>query len=154
MTISEKVAYIQGMFDGMGLDKSESGEAKVLAEVLDVLREVGDQLDTVDATLDEFGEEIDAISDDLADVEAIVGEDDEDDCCCAHDLGCDNDLDDEDFFEVDCPNCGESLVIDDEVLEAGVIDCPKCGQKFALDFEGEDDECGCGCDCGCDHDHE
>ena len=154
MTISEKVAYIQGMFDGMGLDKSESGEAKVLAEVLDVLREVGDQLDTVDATLDEFGEEIDAISDDLADVEAIVGEDDEDDCCCAHDLGCDDDLDDEDFFEVDCPNCGESLVIDDEVLEAGVIDCPKCGQKFALDFEGEDDECGCGCDFGCDHDHE
>ena len=103
MTISEKVAYIQGMFDGMGLDKSESGEAKVLAEVLDVLREIGDQLDTVDATLD---------------------------------------------------NCGESLVIDDEVLEAGVIDCPKCGQKFALDFGGEDDECGCGCDCGCDHDHE
>ena len=154
MTISEKVAYIQGMFDGMGLDKSESGEAKVLAEVLDVLREVGDQLDTVDATLDEFGEEIDAISDDLADVEAIVGEDDEDDCCCAHDLGCDDDLDDEDFFEVDCPNCGESLVIDDEVLEAGVIDCPKRGQKFALDFAGEDDECGCGCDCGCDHDHE
>ena len=45
-------------------------------------------------------------------------------------------------------------MIDDEVLEAGVIDCPKCGQKFALDFEGEDDECGCGCDCGCDHDHE
>ena len=69
MTISEKVAYIQGMFDGMGLDKSESGEAKVLAEVLDVLKEIGDQLDTVDATLDEFGEEIDAISDDLADVE-------------------------------------------------------------------------------------
>lgn len=154
MTISEKVAYIQGMFDGMGLDKSESGEAKVLAEVLDVLREIGDQLDTVDATLDEFGEEIDAISDDLADVEAIVGEDDEDDCCCDHDMDCDDDLDDEDFFEVDCPNCGESLVIDDEVLEAGVIDCPKCGQKFALDFGGEDDECGCGCDCGCDHDHE
>ena len=154
MTISEKVAYIQGMFDGMGLDKSESGEAKVLAEVLDVLREVGDQLDTVDATLDEFGEEIDAISDDLADVEAIVGEDDEDDCWCAPDWGCGDGVDGEDFFEVDCRNCGESLVIDDEVLEAGVIDCPKCGQKFALDFEGEDDECGCGCDCGCDHDHE
>ena len=153
MTISEKVAYIQGMFDGMGLDKSENGEAKVLAEMLDVLKEIGDQLDTVDATLDEFGEEIDAISDDLADVEAIVSdEDDEDDCCCDHEL--DDDLDDEDFFEVDCPNCGEGLVIDDEVLEAGVIDCPKCGQKFALDFDGEDDECGCGCDCGCDHDHE
>ena len=130
MTISEKVAYIQGMFDGMGLDKSESGEAKVLAEVLDVLKEIGDQLDTVDATLDEFGEEIDAISDDLADVEAIVNDDEDDDCCCDHEL--DDDLDDEDFFEVDCPNCGEGLVIDDEVLEAGVIDCPKCGQMVRV----------------------
>ena len=75
MTISEKVAYIQGLFDGMGLDKSESGEAKVLSEMLDVLKEVADQLETVDSTLDEFGEEIDAISDDLADVEAQAGED-------------------------------------------------------------------------------
>ena len=40
MTISEKVAYIQGMFDGMDLDKSDSKEARVLAEVLDVLKEM------------------------------------------------------------------------------------------------------------------
>lgn len=58
---------------------------------------------------------------------------------------------DEDFFEVACPNCGEDLVIDDAVLEAGSIDCPVCGQKFALSFEDED---GCECDCGCDHDHD
>ena len=52
MTISEKVAYIQGLFDGMGLDKSQSGEAKILAEMLDVLKEIGDQLESgfVDAT--------------------------------------------------------------------------------------------------------
>ena len=142
MTISEKVAYIQGLFDGMGLDKAESGEAKILAEMLDVLKEVGAQLETVDATLDEFGEELDAVSDDLADVEEAVFEDDEDEE--------DDDLDD-DFFEVACPNCGEDLVIDDEVLSAGTIDCPVCGQKFALSFDEGD---GCGCDCGCDHDHE
>ena len=145
MTISEKVAYIQGLFDGMGLDKSESGEAKVLSEMLDVLKEVADQLETVDSTLDEFGEEIDAISDDLADVEEFVFDDEDED---------DDDEDgeelDEDFFEVACPNCGEDLVIDDAVLEAGSIDCPVCGQKFALSFEDED---GCECDCGCDHDH-
>ena len=125
MTISEKVAYIQGLFDGMGLDKSQSGEAKILAEMLDVLKEIGDQLDNVDATLDEFGEEIDAISDDLSDVEEEVFGDDEDD----------TELEDEDFFEIACPNCGEDLVIDDAVLEAGVVDCPACGQKFALSFE-------------------
>ena len=52
MTISEKVAYIQGMFDGMDLDKSDSKEARILAEVLDVLTEIGDQLEDMDATLD------------------------------------------------------------------------------------------------------
>ena len=92
---------------------------------------LGDQLDNVDATLDECGEEIDAISDDLSDVEEAVFGDDEDD----------TELEDEDFFEIACPNCGEDLVIDDAVLEAGVVDCPACGQKFALSFEeGEEPE--------------
>ena len=62
MTVIEKVAYIQGMFDGMDLDKSDSKEARILAEVLDLLKEIGDELETIDATLDEFSEEIDAIS--------------------------------------------------------------------------------------------
>ena len=44
MTVSEKISYIQGMFDGMDLDKSDSKEARILAEVLDVLKEIGDQL--------------------------------------------------------------------------------------------------------------
>lgn len=146
MTISEKVAYIQGLFDGMGLDKQESGEAKILSEMLDVLKEVGEQLETVDATLDEYGEEIDALSDDLSDVEDAVFEDDDED---EEDF---DEFDDEDFFEVACPNCGEDLVIDDEVLAAGSIDCPNCGQKFALSFDEEDGEDGCGCGCGCGED--
>ena len=129
MTISEKVAYIQGLFDGMGLDKSESGESRILAEMLEVLKQVGEQLDSVDATLDEFGEEIDALSDDLSDVEEAVFDGEADD----------EDEVDEDLFEVACPNCGEDLVIDDGVLEAGAVDCPACGQKFALSFD-EDEE--------------
>ncbi|HJH62434.1 MAG TPA: zinc-ribbon domain-containing protein [Firmicutes bacterium] len=129
MTISEKVAYIQGLFDGMGLDKSESGESRILAEMLEVLKQVGEQLDSVDATLDEFGEEIDALSDDLSDVEEAVFDDE----------GDEDELD-EDFFEVDCPNCGNQLVIDDEVLEAGAVDCPACGQKFALSFDDDQDD--------------
>ena len=53
MTISEKVAYIQGMFDGMDLDKSDSKETRILSEMLDVLKEIGAQLEDVDATLGE-----------------------------------------------------------------------------------------------------
>ena len=65
-------------------------------------------------------------------------EDDEDECCC----------DEDDFFEVECPNCNEPLVIDEDVLEAGVIECPSCHSQFAVSDE-EEDSCGC----GCDHNH-
>ena len=135
MTISEKVAYIQGLFDGLGLDGEKSGEARILSELLDVMKEVGQRLDGVDTILDSFDEELDALGDSVADLEdAVFDDEDEQD----EFLG---DLDgmDEDFFEIPCPTCGEDLVVDDEVLSAGVVDCPACGGKFALSFEDDKD---------------
>ena len=57
------------------------------------------------------------------------------------------------------PNCGKTtLMIDESVLEEGVIQCPGCRQKFALDLsddcccgDGDEDGCGCGCE---EHDHD
>lgn len=136
MTISEKVAYIQGLYDGLGLDGEKSGEARILSEVLDVLKEVGQQLDGMDAAMDEFDEELDALSDTVADLEEAVFDDEEEDD--GFNILEDDDLD-EDFFEIPCPSCGEDLVVDDEALAAGVVDCPACGGKFALSFEDEAD---------------
>ena len=45
----------------------------------------------------------------------------------------------DDYFEVECPNCEEPLVIDDEVLAEGMIQCPNCEEKFSLDLA--DDTC-------------
>lgn len=136
MTITEKVAYIQGLFDGLKLDTSTSGEARILSEVLDVLREVGLQMDGMDAAMDQFDEELDALGDTVADLEDAVF-DDEDEQDADFD-GLDG-AEEEDFFEIPCPTCGEDLVVDDEALAAGVVDCPVCGGKFALSFEDEDD---------------
>ena len=130
MTISEKVAYIQGLYDGLGLDGGKSGEARILSEVLDVLREVGLQLDGMDATLDQFDKELDALEDTVANLEDAVFDDEDED-----DTGLDDP--DEDFFEIPCPSCGEDLTVDDEALAAGVVDCPACGGKFALSFDDE-----------------
>ena len=132
MTISEKVAYIQGLYDGLGLDGEKSGEARILSELLDVLREVGLQLDGMDATLDQFDEELDTLGNTVAELEEAVFDDEDD--------GDFEDYDDtdEDFFEIPCPSCGEDLIVDDEALAAGVVDCPACGGKFALSFEDED----------------
>ena len=134
MTITEKVAYIQGLFDGLRLDTEKSGEARILSEVLDVLREVGQQLDGMDAAMDQFDEELDTLGDAVADLEeAVFDDEDEQDADFGGEDG------EEDFFEITCPTCGEDLLVDDEALAAGVVDCPACGGKFALSFEDEED---------------
>ncbi len=129
MTISEKVAYLKGLADGLAIDTEKSKEGKLIMEIIKILEEVGLSIEDIEATADALGEEIDAISDDLEDVEDAVFEE-EDECC----------EDDDDFFMVDCPNCEESLVIDEEALEAGEITCPTCNTKFALDLSDDEDD--------------
>lgn len=137
MTITEKVAYIQGLYDGLGLDGEKSGEARILSELLDVMKEVGQRMDGIDTVLDSFDEELDALGDTVADLEDAVFDDEEEDD--GFSFGEDEDGLDEDLFEIPCPSCGEDLVVDDEALAAGVVDCPACGGKFALSFEDEKD---------------
>ena len=148
MTISEKVAYLKGLAEGMKLDTEESKEGKLISVMIGILEEVGLSIEDMEDNMEAMGEEIDAISDDLSDVEKVVydeddEDEDEDECGCG----------DDDFFEVKCPTCGETLVIDEDVLEAGTVECPHCKGKFVIDMgDCEDDDCGCGC--GCDHDHD
>lgn len=148
MTINEKVAYMKGMFEGMALDTEQSKEAKLIGSILEVLEEIGLSLEDIDNSFDAVDEEINAIYDDIDELEDAIFEDEDDDECCCGDCDCD----DEDFFEVDCPNCGEPLCIDEDILAEGSIQCPSCDQKFVIDM---DDCCEEGhCDCGCEeHDH-
>ncbi len=137
MTITEKVAYLKGLSEGLGIDTEKSKEGKLISAIIDVLEEVGLSIEDLESTTDELAEEMDAISDDLADVE--------------DDLYGDEDDEEDEFFQVECPNCGELLEIDEEALDLGVIQCPSCQQKFVLDIFDDCDDCGC--DCG-PHDHE
>lgn len=142
MTITEKVAYLKGLSEGLAIDTEKSKEGKLIAAIIDVLEDMGLSIEDLESTTDELAEELDAVSDDLADVEEdLYG--DEDECTCGDD-------DEDEFFQVECPNCGELLEIDEEALDLGVIQCPSCEQKFVLDIFDDCDECGC----GCDHDHE
>lgn len=139
MTISEKVAYLKGLAEGLNLDPETSKEAKLISVMMDILEDVGLTLEDVEKNALDLAEEIDALSDDLADVEEVVYDEEEDD-----------DEEDEDFFEMECPNCGETLVIDEAVMNEGSIECPSCKQKFTLDVDGcGDDCCDNGCSCGC-----
>ena len=145
MTISEKVAYLKGLAEGLAIDTEKSKEGKLINVIIGILEEVGMSIEDIEDNMEALGEELDAVSDDLSDVEEVVfeeddeDEDDEDcDCCC----------DEDDFFEVECPSCKAELHIDEDVLEAGSVVCPSCKEKFAISTD-----CGDDCCCG-GHDHE
>lgn len=136
MTISEKVAYLKGLAEGLNLDTEKSKEGKLISVMIGILEEVGLSIEDLEENALALGEEIDVLSDDLADVESEVFGEEDDDA---------DDEDEDDYFEVECPNCEEPLIIDDEALAAGEIQCPNCQTRFSLDLsddtvEADEDE--------------
>ena len=126
MTISEKVAYLKGLAEGLDLDTQKSKEGKLISVMIGILEEISLSIEDLEENTLALGEEIDVLSDDLADVEEVVFEDDEDE-----------DEVDDDYFEVECPTCDEPLIIDEEDMEAGIVICPNCESKFALDLSDD-----------------
>ena len=76
MTISEKVAYLKGLAEGLDLDTEKSKEGKLISVMIGILEEVAMSIEDLEENDLDLGEEIDVLSDDLADVEEIVFGDD------------------------------------------------------------------------------
>ena len=129
MTISEKVAYLKGLAEGLNLDTEKSKEGKLISVMIGILEELAMSVEDLEENALNLGEEIDVLSDDLADVESIVYDEDEDS----------EDYDD-DWFEVECPTCGETLVVDDKALADGEVECPECGSRYALDLSDDEED--------------
>ena len=66
MTISEKVAYLKGLAEGLNLDTEKSKEGKLISVMIGILEEVGLSIEDLEENVQALGEEIDAVSDDLA----------------------------------------------------------------------------------------
>ena len=140
MEITEKVAYLKGLAEGMELN-TEKKEGKLLAAINDVLEDIALELSDIEDAQEELGEGLDAVSDDLEDVEDLLyGEDDEDDEDSEYEL---DDLgEDEDCYATTCPTCEESIYFDESVLEDGEVICPNCGEKLEFDLESLDEDDG------------
>ena len=44
---------------------------------------------------------------------------------------------------VTCPNCKETISVDEDVLSYDSIRCPKCGEKLEFEFDEDEDEACC-----------
>ena len=134
MEITEKVAYLKGLADGLGLD-AESKEGKVLLAMIDVLDDIALEIEDLKDAQDELADGLDAVSDDQEDVEDVVfGEDDYDDYDEDEE---DEDEESEDCYATTCPNCEEVIYFDESILEDGEVICPNCGEKLEFELEEE-----------------
>ncbi len=143
MTVTEKVAYLKGLAEGLALDESKP-EAKLIKAMIDVLDDIALSVSDLEDGLDLISEQLDAVDEDLDELEGFVYEE-LDDCCC--DDCCDDDDEEEEYYDVECPSCGEVICVDGDILEEGSINCPNCNEllEFEIDYDCDCDDCD-GCD--------
>ena len=142
MTLGERAAYIKGLAEGMELDTA-SKEGKVITALIELCSDMAEEIAALDERVDTVHAYCEELDEDLGGVEEILLEDDYDDgdefdCdgdCCNCDEDCE--LADEDYFEVECPACGDTICFDGSIDPEELI-CPACGEKFECLISEED----------------
>ena len=128
--LTEKAAYLKGLMEGLDIDDSTK-EGKILLAMKDVIEEICETVDAIDEDVDQICDFCERMDEDLCALENSCDDD------------CDNDDDDEDEddceFEVVCPTCGDTIELNDLMIEDGSVECPNCGELLEFDIDEEDD---------------
>ena len=130
MTITEKVAYIKGLLEGLALDETKP-ETKVIKAIVDALDDIALTAADTEERVETLEGYCDELDDDLALLEdEVYGDVDDED----YD---EDDEDDENVICVECPKCGEEVCLDDS-MDFSKIKCPSCGEEFSCEISDED----------------
>ena len=162
MTISEKVAYLKGLMEGLSYP-TDTPEGKILSCMADILSDIALTCDDLEQETTRLGEYVEELDEDLGAVEEYLfteeeGEElpeDEDEPEDSDDLlsgfGDFDDFDDEDeddeeddsdedIYALDCPSCGETIYLNESLLDETDILCPACHEPISFDIELDDEE--------------
>jgi len=137
MKLTEKMSYLQGLIDGLDIDDSTK-EGKALLQMADVMQEIVMYVEDLQSQVDEITELCDILDEDLGAVEEDLYVDD---CECGEDCDCcddDEDYeldDDEELYEVTCPTCGDTILLDESIIEEGAMNCPNCNEVLEFDYD-------------------
>lgn len=125
----ERVAYLKGLMDGLGINDS-TNEGKVLVNIVDILDDIVDEIEELNVSKSELDEYVQTIDEDLSCVEDEVYGDDEDDEFPF----------DSQYIEVECPHCHETVFFADNLFDMDdELLCPNCNETIydeedSLDF--------------------
>ena len=130
MTVTERVAYVRGLFEGLDFS-AEKKEGRILQAMLDLLEDMALSIEDLEEENDALQDVIDTMVEDMYDDDDSYDELEDDDI----------ELDPEaDLFQVLCPSCGEEIYIDESTLEMGSIGCPACGEDLEFDLSALEDD--------------
>ena len=126
--LKSKVAYLQGLSNGMELDASTK-EGRLLNSIISVLDDFAETVSELEDSQEQLEDYIETIDDDLFALESDLNDEDNMD----------------EYIEVDCPRCGETvlfepgIVEDEDVIE---VTCPNCDEVVFVNddtFESADE---------------
>lgn len=135
----KKSAYLKGLCDGLEISE-DTKEGKAILAMVDLLEEMTLEMREITESYEELDSYVESIDEAVLELEEVIFDDEEEeyDCSC----GC---HDDEGYVDLECPNCGDKIFLDEGMFEDDEeISCPNCDKS--IEFESS---CG-GCDCSCE----
>lgn len=140
--LSEKVAYLKGLCDGMDIS-ADTKEGKLLQAIVEVLDEIAVEVDDMVIIQEDMQEQLDEVDEALCDLEEdfyeLDDEELEDEDFDPEDyLG--GDWDEEEEYSFECPKCGDMVYLDASLLDDGEehLICPNCKEPIVIELEDEE----------------
>lgn len=116
--MKEKVAYLRGVAKGMEIEGDSQG--KLINLMIETMDEMAAALDDNELAMQEFDECIDDIYEELDSLEEYLFDDEDDE----------DYFDEDDFVEVECPHCDETVFFSQEMLAGDDLICPNCNKSI------------------------
>lgn len=132
----EKLAYLKGLVEGLNLN-DEKKDTKVIKYLMELLEDIVFDMENLEDGFEGFQQQLDEVDEDLGAIEKDLYE--VDDCGCGHSHDVEKKSSkkskDELYYEVTCPTCGDTICLDEDLINVGEMECPNCGEKLEFDLD-------------------
>lgn len=152
--LERDISYMEGLLEGLDLDPS-SKEGRALFELIELNKKMVGELRAVKIRMNEQEAFIEALDEDLYEVESLLFDNLEDEEEGSGGMRRhrfkdraeteQGESEEPGYVEMECPNCEELILIDEEGLQEGEeveLICPECKESIILHYgqEGEREE--------------
>ncbi|MGI6038477.1 MAG: CD1247 N-terminal domain-containing protein [Limnochordia bacterium] len=134
--LKERMAYVRGLISGSDFYGGDQKAQQIWENLLSVMDGLVEAVEGLQVQQEEMEEYMEAIDNDLSDME--------------EELYADELMDDDDLVEMECPNCREVVCFDESFLydDNAEISCPECGEVLYVgddvveleDYDEDDEE--------------